>query len=102
MIDGASAVQTFTRIVLPLIAIPISVVVVTLAIAVIKVFDIVYVMTDGGPNGASRVIGYTYFVQTFELGRGGPGAAAAVVMILLVIPMMALNVRRFRLSETGL
>ena len=53
MIDGASPFQTFRRIVIPMIAVPISVVVVTLAISVIKVFDIVYVMTHGGPAGAS-------------------------------------------------
>lgn len=100
MIDGASPIQAFRHITLPLIAIPISVVTVTLAIAVIKMFDIVYVMSHGGPNGASRVIGYHYYVQTFELARGGPGAAAAVVMILVIIPIMLLNIRRFRSQET--
>jgi len=101
MLDGASPRQSFRHIVMPLIAIPISVVVVTLAISVIKVFDIVYVMSHGGPSGASRVIGYTYYVQTFELDRGGPGAAAAVVMILVTIPIMMLNVRRFQGQEPG-
>lgn len=100
MIDGASPFQTFRRIVVPMISTPISVVVVTLAISVIKVFDIVFVMTHGGPAGASRVIGYFYYVQTFEAGRGGYGAAAAVVMILLMIPIMALNIRRFRVQDT--
>jgi alpha-glucoside transport system permease protein len=64
-------------------------------------FDLVFVMTDGGPAGSSRVIGYTYYLQTFEAGRGGLGAAAAVVMILLVVPIMALNIRRFRSQEAG-
>jgi alpha-glucoside transport system permease protein len=99
MLDGASPFHTFWRIVVPLIAVPISVVVVTMAISVIKVFDIVYVMTRGGPAGASRVIGYTFYIQTFEAGRGGLGAAAAVVMVLLMIPIMALNIRRFRLDD---
>jgi alpha-glucoside transport system permease protein len=99
MIDGASPFQTFRRIVMPMIAIPISVVVVTLAISVIKVFDIVYVMTHGGPAGSSRTIAYFYYVQTFEAGRGGYGAAAAVVMVLFMVPIMALNIRRFRLDD---
>jgi alpha-glucoside transport system permease protein len=99
MLDGASPFQTFRLVVVPLIAIPIGVVVVTLAIAVIKLFDIVFVMTHGGPAGASRVIGFSYYVQTFEAGRGGYGAAAAVVMVLLMIPIMAFNVRRFRLQD---
>jgi alpha-glucoside transport system permease protein len=102
MIDGATPRQSFRHITLPLIRIPVSVVVVTLAISVIKVFDIVYVMSHGGPNGASRVIGYTYYVQTFELGRGGPGAAAAVVMILITVPIMLLNIRRFQGQEPDL
>ena len=99
MLDGASARQSFRYIVLPLIATPITVVAVTLAIAVIKLFDIVYVMTDGGPAGASRVIGYFYYQQTFEAGRGGYGAAAAMVMVLMMVPIMALNIRRFRAEE---
>jgi alpha-glucoside transport system permease protein len=100
-LDGATGFQTYRFVIIPLISIPISVVAVTLAIAVIKMFDLVFVMTDGGPAGSSRVIGYTYYLQTFEAGRGGLGAAAAVVMILLVVPIMALNIRRFRSQEAG-
>jgi ABC-type sugar transport system permease subunit len=100
-LDGASAWQAFRYVTLPLIAIPISVVVVTLAIAVIKLFDIVYVMTDGGPAGSSRVIGYFYYQQTFEAGRGGYGAAAAIVMVALTVPIMAVNIRRFRSQQGG-
>lgn len=99
MIDGATPFQIFRKIVIPMISVPISVVVVTLAISVIKIFDIVYVMTKGGPAGSSRVIAYTYYVQTFDAGRGGYGAAAAVVMVLLMIPIMILQVRRFRAQD---
>jgi alpha-glucoside transport system permease protein len=99
-LDGATAWGSFRHGVLPLMATPITVVGVTLAIAVIKLFDIVYVMTDGGPAGASRVIGYFYYQQTFEAGRGGYGAAAAMVMVLLMLPIMALNLRRFRAQES--
>lgn len=100
-IDGASGIQTFRSIVLPMIAGPLTVVAVTLAIAAIKTFDLVYVMTRGGPNGASGVIGYTYYNETFEEGRGGYGAAAAVVMLIVVIPIIVMNIRRFRASETS-
>jgi alpha-glucoside transport system permease protein len=98
-IDGASGLQTFRRIVLPMIAGPLGVVAVTLAIAAVKTFDLVFIMTRGGPNGASGVIGYTYYNQTFEQGRGGYGAAAAIVMLIVVMPIILLNVRRFRASE---
>jgi alpha-glucoside transport system permease protein len=100
-LDGATTFQTYRTVVIPMIAVPMSVIVVTLAISVIKLFDIVFVMTRGGPFGASRVIGYYYYAQTFEAGRGGLGAAAAVVMVLMMIPIMLMNIRRFRLEEEG-
>jgi alpha-glucoside transport system permease protein len=94
--DGATEWDIFRRIQLPLLSLPISVVTVWLIINVIKVFDIVYIMTKGGPGGASRVIAYSFFVETFESGKGGYGAAVAVVMLILIIPIMILNIRRFR------
>jgi alpha-glucoside transport system permease protein len=94
--DGANEWQIFRRIQLPLLSLPIAVITVWLIINVIKVFDIIYIMTSGGPGGASRVIAYSYYVETFENGKGGYGAAVAVVMLVLIIPVMLLNVRRFR------
>jgi alpha-glucoside transport system permease protein len=94
--DGASEWDIFRRIQLPLLSLPISVVAIWLIINVIKVFDIVYIMTKGGPGGASRVIAYSYYVETFENGKGSYGATIAVIMILLVIPIMVFNIRRFR------
>ena len=84
------------RVQLPLLSLPIAVVTVWMIINVIKVFDIIYVMTKGGPGGASRVIAYSYYVETFENGKGGYGAAVAVLMILLIIPVMIWQIRRFR------
>jgi alpha-glucoside transport system permease protein len=94
--DGANEWNIFRRVQLPMLSLPIAVVTVWLIINVIKVFDIVYIMTRGGPGNSSRVIAYTMFRETFEGGRGGYGAAVAVVMLLLIIPIMALNIRRFR------
>ena len=95
-VDGAGELTIFRRIMLPMLSLPIAVVTVWLLINVIKVFDIVYVMTRGGPSGASRVIAYAVVDETFENGRAGYGAAIAVIMLLLVVPIMALNIRRFR------
>ena len=94
--DGATEWDIFRRIQLPLLSLPIAVVTVWLIINVIKVFDIVYIMTHGGPGGASRVIAYSYYVETFENGKGGYGAAVAVFMLVCIIPIMILNIRRFR------
>ncbi len=93
--DGANEWAIFRRVQLPLLSLPISVVTVWLFINVIKVFDIIFVMTQGGPGTSSRVIAYTMYTQTFG-GRGGYGAAVAVFMLILMIPFMALNIRRFR------
>jgi len=94
-VDGAGEFNIFRRIMLPMLSLPISVVSVWLFINVIKVFDIIYVMTSGGPGSSSRVIAYTMFTETFS-GRPGRGAAVAVVMLLLMLPVMILNVKRFR------
>lgn len=95
-VDGAGEWAIFRRILMPMISLPLAVVAVWLIINVIKVFDVIYIMTRGGPGASSRVIAYSMFFETFENGRGGYGAAVAVVMLLLVVPIMALNVRRFR------
>ncbi|HEU4941688.1 MAG TPA: sugar ABC transporter permease [Gaiellaceae bacterium] len=94
--DGASEWDIFRRIQLPLLSLPLSVVTVWLLINVIKVFDIIYVMTGGGPGGSSEVIAFSMYDETFTNAEGGYGATMAVVMLLLIIPIMAFNVRRFR------
>jgi alpha-glucoside transport system permease protein len=94
--DGASEWDIFRRIQLPLLSLPISVVTVWLLINVIKVFDIIYVMTGGGPGNASEVIAFTMYDETFQNGEAGYGAAVAVVMLLLIVPIMLFNIRRFR------
>jgi alpha-glucoside transport system permease protein len=94
--DGASEWDIFRRIQLPLLSLPISVVTVWLLINVIKVFDIIYVLTGGGPGGASEVIAFSMYDETFTNGEAGYGATVAVVMLLLIIPIMVFNVRRFR------
>ena len=94
-VDGAGEWNIFRRIMLPMLSLPISVVTVWLFINVIKVFDIIYVMTSGGPGTSSRVIAYTMFTETFS-GNPGKGAAVAVIMLLLVLPVMVLNIKRFR------
>ncbi len=96
-VDGAGEWNIFRRIMLPMLSLPISVVTVWLFINVIKVFDIIYVMTGttGGPGTSSRVIAFSMYIETFS-GHPGRGAAAAVVMLLLMIPVMILNIRRFK------
>lgn len=95
-VDGANEWNIFRGITLPMLSLPISVIAVTLTISVIKVFDIIYIMTAGGPRGASRVIAFSMYAETFQGGKGGYGAAVAVIMLILIIPIMILNIRRFQ------
>jgi len=96
--DGANEFQIFWRIIVPMVSLPISVLAVTLIVNVIKLFDIPYVMTQGGPGDASRVIAFEMYKQDFSAGQFGKAAAVAVVMLIILIPVMVFNVRRFRSS----
>jgi alpha-glucoside transport system permease protein len=98
-VDGAGEWNIFRSIMLPMLSLPISVVTIWLFINVIKVFDIIYVMTGGGPGTTSRVIAFTMYEETFHNGRPGYGAAVAVIMLVLIAPVMVLNVRRFRTEK---
>src|SRR6267378_4626538 len=95
-VEGANERQIFFRMILPMVSLPISVLAVTLVVNVIKLFDLIYVMTAGGPGKASRVIAFTMYQQAFQAGQYGYGSAVAVVMLVVLIPIMIYNVRRFR------
>ena len=95
-VDGATETQIFWRIIVPMVSLPISVVAVTLVVNVIKLFDLIYVMTAGGPGTSSRVIAFSMYQEAFPQGQFGYGATIAMVMLLLLIPVMVFNIRRFR------
>jgi alpha-glucoside transport system permease protein len=97
--DGANERQIFFRVILPMVSLPISVLAVTLLVNVIKLFDLIYVLTNGGPGTASRVIAFTMYQESIPGGQFGRGAAIAVIMLILLIPIMAYNIRRFRSSR---
>jgi len=96
-IDGASELQVFRRIIVPTILPTIVVVTTTMIINVLKVFDIVFVMT-GGQNG-TEVIAERMIRWFFISDHDGRGAAIAVILFLAIIPVMIWNVRRFREQE---
>jgi alpha-glucoside transport system permease protein len=98
-VDGAGEVTLFRRITVPLLRPAISVVTVTLIIWALKVFDIIYIMTQGGPRGASRVMAYTMYVETFQGGRAGYGAAVATLLLVMTLPIAVSSLRRQRAEE---
>jgi ABC-type sugar transport system permease subunit len=96
-VDGASEVQSFWRVTLPHIRTTIGVVVTTLMITVLKVFDIVQVMTGGEHD--TDVIANRMFSEVFVNRDNGRGAALAVLLFVVVLPIMVVNVRRQQRSE---
>jgi alpha-glucoside transport system permease protein len=97
-VDGANEWKVFTQITVPVIMPTITVVVTTMVINVLKVFDIVYVMTGG--NYETEVIANRMYIEQYNVLNTGRAAAIAVVLIVLILPMMYLNVRRFRQQES--
>src|SRR5438094_2624171 len=95
-VEGANERQIFFRMILPMVSLPVSVLAVTLVVNVIKLFDLIFVMTGGGPGTASQVIAFTMFQQAIASGQYGYGSAVAVIMLVLLTPIMVYNVRRFR------
>ena len=98
-VDGATERQVFFGIIIPMVSLPISVLAVTLLVNVVKLFDLIYVLTGGGPGVKSRVIAFTMYQDSIPGGQFGRGAAVAVIMLILLIPIMAYNIRRFRSSR---
>ncbi len=93
-VDGASESQVFWRVILPQIRSTILVVVTTIIILVMKVFDIVKVMTNG--EFGTNVIANEMFDQAFRFSNFGRGAALATVLFVAVLPIMFFNIRRVR------
>jgi alpha-glucoside transport system permease protein len=96
-VDGATGWQTFWKITVPIIMPTIIVVITTMVINVLKLFDIVYVMTGG--NFGTDVIAnrmYTEMYKNFNIGRG---TALAVILVLAILPFIYFNVRRFLAQE---
>lgn len=96
-VDGASEWTVFWKIMVPLILPTITVVVTTMVINVLKIFDIVYVMTGG--NYGTEVIANRMYTEMYANYNPGRASAIAVVLILVIIPAMIFNIRRFREQE---
>ncbi|MBT8225713.1 MAG: sugar ABC transporter permease [Dactylosporangium sp.] len=96
-LDGANPWQMFTRVTLPSVRPAVVVVVVTISIATLKIFDIVRTMTTGH-NGTS-VIANEMYSQAFRYREMGQGAALAVFLFILVLPIVVYQVRSLRKQQ---
>lgn len=97
-IDGATEVQIFFRIVVPQIWPTVITVFITVFILVMKIFDVIYVMTGG--NFSTDVIANRFISELFNFGHEGRAAAIVVILMVAVIPVMIYQVRQFRKQET--
>ena len=93
-LDGVNAWQMFWRVTVPSIRSAIAVVLVTMSIAALKLFDIVRTMTGGMDD--TSVLAYEMYSQSFPGQQTGRGAALAVVLFVLVIPIIIYQVRNMR------
>ncbi|WP_261122421.1 carbohydrate ABC transporter permease [Serratia quinivorans] len=89
-LDGASAWRRFRAITLPAILAPLAVALVLRTIDAFKVFDIIYVMTRGGPMDSTKTLSFFVYQESFSYLRAGSGAAYAVLMTLLCGLLIAL------------
>jgi alpha-glucoside transport system permease protein len=98
-VDGATEWHVFTGIILPIIAPIIAVVITTMVINVLKIFDIVYVMTGG--NYGTEVIANRMYKEMYINYNTGPATAIAIILILVIVPAMIYNIRRFQEQEAA-
>jgi len=96
-VDGATEWRVFRHIVFPLLLPTIAVVSTTIIITALKAFDIVYVMTNGNYN--TEVIANLQYKEMFTDGDFGRASAVAVILLIAIVPIMGLNINRFRAQE---
>lgn len=96
-IDGAGERQIFFRIVVPQVWPTVITVFITVLISVLKVFDVVYVMTNGQFN--TNVIGNAFVNELFKNGENGRASAIVVMLMIVIVPVLIYQVRQFRKQE---
>jgi alpha-glucoside transport system permease protein len=96
-LDGVSGWRMFRFITVPMIRPSLIVVLTTISITTLKVFDIVRTATGG--NFGTSVLAYEFYVQSFRSFDSGLGAALAVLLFLLVTPIVIYNIRQMRKLE---
>lgn len=96
-VDGANEWQVFRRVTVPLLAPVLVVVLVTLMINVMKVFDLVYIIAPQPTQDEANVLALQLYLVSYGGGGDfGLGSAIGVVLLLLVLPVMWVNIRRLR------
>ncbi|MDW8809794.1 sugar ABC transporter permease [Streptomyces scabiei] len=98
-LDGAGEGRIFWRIIVPQIRGTLITVFVTVLITVMKVFDVVYVMTNGSFN--TNVVGLEFFNQLYTNYNYGYASAIVVMLLIAIVPIMIYQIRQFRAEESA-
>ena len=95
-IDGANTFQTFKNVTIPLLSPTIFFVVIITAISSFQVFDLIYLMTQGGPLDSTNVLVYAIYKNAFEYFNIGKASAIAYVLfvIILILTLIQWNLRK--------
>ena len=96
-IDGASELQIFRKVTLPQIRSTVFVVATTITVLVMKIFDIVFVMTSG--RHGTDIVAHRFYTEAFQTRQQGDAAVFVVVLIVAVIPLMYANIQQFKEQE---
>lgn len=100
-LDGARGLRAFVHITLPGIRNVLVVATLITMIGAFKVFDLIYVLTGGGPGNASQVLGTYIYENAFTLGRMGYASAMAVVLMAIAVSLGIIQLRVSRTSVQG-
>jgi alpha-glucoside transport system permease protein len=96
-LDGASERQLFLRVIVPMIKGSIITVATTIAIAVLKIFDIVYALTGG--RFGDDVVAVRMYHEMFQFFDDGRASSLATVLFIAILPVMYINLRNFRRQQ---
>ncbi len=93
-VDGANGWQIFTQITMPIMGPVLSIILVFRLIDVIKTFDIIYVLTEGGPGQATEILPFHIYQQAFRYFNVGYASALSWLMLLAIVPIYSFLLRR--------
>lgn len=96
-VDGANEWQVFWRVVLPLLWPTVTVVSTIMVVYALKTFDVVYVMTSGNYN--TQILAFSQYQQLFLNQDFGKASAIGAILLVAILPVLAFNLRRFRVQE---
>ena len=87
-IDGANSLQTFKNVTVPLLSPTIFFVIVITSISSFQVFDLIYIMTEGGPNNSTMVLVYSIYKYAFEFFDVGKASAIAYILFAIIFVLV--------------